>query len=324
MSMDIISELNPISLNDSSVFRNLINKTSSPISHYSFSVMYAYADLLQIRWMSCHNHICVFMIDNDFLHLFIPPLPEAEATIYDLQKALLYCFKRMNAFNAEKGNKFAGKINAVSDEQLARIADCTIAGLEIRPYSSGKDYVYDIDKIITLAGSALASKRQSKNKFMRDYPNHYIDSMSDAYIPDCLNLLKKWDKAKRDFQTPEERNYQQDEFQACERIIKNWRSPGLKGMVLFADEKLIGFTFGTYLTPKQALILIEKTDPDFKNASAFIFSEFCKHYWSDCTECNCDDDGNNANLQLAKTLYRPKCLLNKSSIIQTRDLSITT
>jgi hypothetical protein len=324
MNFDLptFEKLHPLSLNDYPYISSMMANLNQPISHYSFSVMYGYAELLNLSWIMCHKHLCIFMIDEGYLHLFIPPLPEANATTQDLRKALLTCFEIMQSYNIEQGNAFAGKINAISDELLDRINACAIDGWIVTDYPMGKDYIYDIQKMITLSGPPLSSKRQERNKFVRTYPNHHTVAMSDAHTPSCLALLKKWDNVSRKYQETTDQIYQKEEVKACERIIQNWQDLHLKGMLLIVNEELAGFTFGEALSPTQAHILIEKTDPDFKNAPAYIFSEFCRQYWSEQKECNAAEDGNQPNLRFTKELYRPIMLLNKYSMVQKAYLKI--
>jgi ribosomal-protein-alanine N-acetyltransferase len=87
-------------------------------------------------------------------------------------------------------------------------------------------------------------------------------------------------------------------------------------------DKLVGFTLGEALSPTQASILIEKTDPDYDGAAQFIFSEFCRQYWAEYPECNAGDDWGIPSLRFTKESYRPTRLLSK--YILTRQVPVVT
>ena len=95
--------------------------------------------------------------------------------------------------------------------------------------------------------------------------------------------------------------------------MKYHKELNLKGMVLFADNQLVGFTFGEYLTKDTCSILIEKTNTDFAGSAAYIYSEFCKQYWSDTQFTNAGDDWEIPSLAYTKESYNPSSRIKKYS-----------
>ena len=67
-----------------------------------------------------------------------------------------------------------------------------ISNVQVKPM--GADYLYDVNCMINLTGGDLASKRQSKNRFMRNYVYRVEFYSSILHQKDCLYLLEKHPK----------------------------------------------------------------------------------------------------------------------------------
>jgi hypothetical protein len=74
---------------------------------------------------------------------------------------------------------------------------------------------------------------------------------------------------------------------------------------------LRAFTFGEALGDHQSSITIEKTDLSIKGLAQFIFSEFCRTYWSKLPLVNVGDDWGLETLAWTKQSYRPVKMLKK-------------
>ncbi len=97
------------------------------------------------------------------------------------------------------------RIEYASEELLARFDQ---AKLHVEPM--GADYVYDVNRMIDLAGGDLSSKRQAKNRFMRNY-EHRVEAYDAAtHREECLRLLECW-KDHQDAQHEQEPNRQRDQ-----------------------------------------------------------------------------------------------------------------
>ncbi len=194
----------------------------------------------------------------------------------------------------------------------------SIRGVTLSAAPMSGDYVYDMARMIDLAGGALKSKRHARSKFMRNYPDHHTQPLDESHVPACRELLQLWHQngdATHEGEVNESHIgsdiLRHREMLSCEPAFQHWRTLGLKGMSLFVGDKLVGFTFGEALSPTQASILIEKTHPDYDGAAQFIFSEFCRQYWAQYPQCNAGDDWGIPSLRFTKESYRPVRLLSK-------------
>lgn len=311
----------PLTLDQRLYFQNVFANLKNPTTDYSFVYLYPYAHLLKLSWRTIHKHLCIFMVEDNLLHMALPPIPEADAGHADTKNSLLECFRIMNHHNHDQGNTFGGVIHTISEEIVERIKLCEIPGIAIKPSFVSGDYIYDMQKMITLSGASLGSKRNARNKFIKHHPNARTEPFSSADIPACIELLETWEDDKQtkdpDFSYDKNEIMRRNiETAGCKKALHEWQDLKLTGMTLYTEDKLIGFTFGEALTPSQASIVFEKTHPDYDGSSAYIFAEFCRQYWWEYKECNAGDDASSQSIRFTKDLYRPIRLLNKSIISQ--------
>lgn len=302
-----------LSLTDKSTFDAAFRSLAQPISDYSFASSFCWGMALGLYFARAHNHICLFANGSD-LTMLMPPLAEAGATPEDLKRCLADCFETMDAWNKDHGGRQLSRIEYVSDEMLERINAITDGDLRLSAAPMGGDYIYPVGNMIDLPGKSLKSKRHAKTGFMRDFPDHRVELLGPQHVPMCLELLHRWrshgdtvheGQVTVDSDRRSTADLRRRDQIACSTAIEQHEALGLKGIVLFVGDKIAGFTLGESLSPSQASILFEKTDPDFHGAPQFIFSEFCRLCWKDKPEINVGDDWGIPTLRFTKQSYRP-------------------
>jgi ribosomal protein S18 acetylase RimI-like enzyme len=325
--------LRPVELADQGSFRPYFASLAEPLSDYTFSQIYTWRNSLHIVWKIIDGHLCVFANGTGDLTLLIPPIGQTHT-----DRALKQAFELMDDYNAAHGVPERTRVEYASDELLARL-DRT--KLDVSPM--GTDYVYDVRRMIDLAGGDLASKRQAKNRFMRLYPYRVETYDAANHLDGCLALLSNW-RVHQDANHLEEANAncikRQKETIATELALRSASELGFKGMVIYAgDEKsadattnhplpatdlqLKAFTFGEYLGTDSSSIVIEKTDLETRGLAQFIFSEFCRESWADRPLTNVGDDWGLESLAWTKMSYRPVKLLQKYTLARQKTAAVT-
>jgi ribosomal protein S18 acetylase RimI-like enzyme len=318
--------LRPVDLADQDSFRPYFASLLEPLSDYTFSQIYTWRNSLHIVWKIIDHHLCVFANGTGDLTLLIPPIGQTNST-----QALEQAFELMDDYNAAQGVPERTRVEYASEELLGRLDR---SKLDVAPM--GTDYVYDVRRMIDLAGGDLSSKRQAKNRFMRLYP-YRVETYDPAkHLTGCLELLSNW-RVHQDANHLEEANAncikRQKETIATELALRSASELGFKGMVIYAgnekppsadpthnpqpttdDLQLKAFTFGEYLGTDSSSIVIEKTDLDTKGLAQFIFSEFCRQSWADRPLTNVGDDWGLESLAWTKMSYRPVKLLQKYTL----------
>ena len=295
---------------------------SEPLSDYTFSQVFTWRNSLRILWTTLHGHLCVFANGAGDLTLLMPPIGDG-----DSPKALSTAFELMDDYNAAHGVPERSRVEYASDELLAR---CGRDGLIVAPM--GNDYVYDVNRMIDLAGGDLSSKRQAKNRFLRNY-EHRVESYDPArHVEDCRRLLDSW-KNRQDSHHSEETESsalkRRKETVATDLALTCAGELGMRGLVVYVKQNaapngeqselnngwfLRGFTFGELLGRDQSSITIEKTDLEIKGLAQFIFSEFCRRCWADRPLVNVGDDWGMETLAWTKMSYRPVKMLQKYAL----------
>ena len=314
--------LAPVELADRAVLEPYFKSLSEPLSDYTFSQLYTWSNSLRILWRVLDGHLCVFANGSGDLTLLMPPIGDTGS-----DAALHQAFCVMDDYNADHKVPDHSRVEYVSQELLARL-DRSRLDVE----KMGADYLYDINRMIDLAGGDLASKRQSKNRFMRNYAYRVEAYNACAHRDHCLELLATW-KDHQDAQHELEPGLnaikRAKESIATRLCLDSVQVLGLTGMVVYTrapdgqsdvsggapgetgDWQLKGFTFGEPLSATQSSITIEKTDLAAKGLAQFIFSEFCRQYWSDRPLVNVGDDWGLETLAWTKQSYRPVKMLDK-------------
>ena len=329
--------LRPVELADRAVLTSYFDSLAQPLSDYTFSQLYTWRNSLKILWRTIRGHLCVFANGTGDLTLLMPPIGDTGS-----DGALAEAFELMDTYNRRRGVLDRSRVEYVSDELLTRLHPSAL-----RADPMGADYVYDVNRMIDLAGGDLASKRQAKNRFMRNYRYRVEPYVAAAHREGCLALLDQW-KVHQDAQHLDESNAnsikRSKESIATALCLDTAEELGLKGMVVYveaeegsefgvqgsavaeiaacdisasprlrvpASSHLRAFTFGEYLGAAQSSITIEKTDLNTKGLAQFIFSEFCRQNWADRPLVNVGDDWGLETLAWTKQSYRPVKLLNK-------------
>lgn len=312
-----LTGLIPLRLSDRPLIHDIFSRLADPISDYSFAGTFIWSASLKIYWQRIQRHLCIFANGTGDLTMLAPPLPEPGASADDLAPCLRECFEIMDRYNDRFSDRSHSRIEYVSESLLARLRAVPGFELDVAPMSA--DYVYDMARMIDLAGGPLQSKRSARARFMRRFPDHRTEPLRPEHRQACVALLLRWQKRveeKFGNEPPSTEStspgvLRRREVAACEFALDSMDALGLKGLALFVGAELVGFTLGEALTARQASVLIEKTHPDFVGAPQYIFSEFCRQCWADFPECNAGDDCGMPSLQFTKETYRPIRRQNK-------------
>jgi uncharacterized protein len=302
--------LKPVELADRPIITPYFASLSQPLSDYTFSQLLTWRNSLRILWTTLRGNLCVFANGSGDLTLLMPPIGEGSP-----DRSLADAFQLMDEYNAMHGVPERSRVEYASEELLARL---DLAGFSFQPM--GADYVYDVRSMIDLAGGDLASKRQARNRFQRNYEYRVETYVPALHLEPCRALLDHW-KIHQDAQHLEECNShaikRQKESIATELTLQCATELGMRGLVVSVKDPATGefapraFTFGELLGPDQSSITIEKTDLEIKGLAQFIFSDFCRACWSERPFVNVGDDWGLETLSWTKRSYRPVKMLQK-------------
>lgn len=283
-----------ISLHDKEVFEKAYSSLNQPLSDLSFNMMVLWDNHLDIKWREINSNLCVFSVFEDSLALWGPPLPGT-----NLKETLDECFKIMEEYNTKNNHKGTPAIYYIPEDKKKEFE---IEGFET--LHQNQDYVYLTEHIISMPGKSYKNKRNLKNKLIKNN-NVKIEEYNEKHQDQCLDLLNRWKEFKKNKLNTKNLEKMYAESKTNEFILKNYKNLSLKGIVVFVDDKIEGFTFGEELTKDMMSVTIEKTNLEIAGLPQYIYSEFIKNHWKGYKYVNAGEDWDVDYLKETKKRYKP-------------------
>ena len=175
------------------------------------------------------------------------------------------------------------------------------------------DYVYEGDKMRTLAGRKLHSKKNHFNSFLKQYDGRYeYRLLSQDEFGGCIELEERWARTKENDQNLI------SERLAISKIFSNIRYfPDIRVGGMYIDGKLEAFSIGDLILPNMALIHVEKANPDIRGLYIAMSVFFLQSEFEKAELINREDDLGMEGLRQAKLSYKPYKMVEKYWITKT-------
>lgn len=267
-------------------------------SHFNFTNLFMWRGPYDVRW--CEEDGVLYMTC------------EWEGTLMALQpygpeEKMEQATARLIEYFAQLGRKLI--FTGLEKSYAAVLQDYAGAKFTVTADRDNYDYVYLADKLITLAGRKLHSKKNHLNAFRKAYPEaEYLPITADI-IPACLEQLDSWYEL-RILDEPD------DPFIGAERaaireVFADFEYFGLRGGAIRLDGRIIAFTFGEQLNEDTVVVHVEKADPNIRGAYPAINQGYIEHTWCGMTYVNREEDMGHEGLRKAKESYKPEKLIEK-------------
>jgi uncharacterized protein len=193
---------------------------------------------------------------------------------------------------------------------------------EIKADRDHFDYVYLRERLISLSGKHLQSKRNHINKFKSLYPDYEYRPLTQELVPECIRLEETWRRQSESEEDDADRSKKlSEELRSMTRIFKRWDELKMTGGTIFVDNKMIAFTFGNPINNHTFDVCVEKADTNYEGSFAIINNEFAKHIPEQYVYINREEDLGDEGLRCAKLSYKPEILLEKFSMMDKHPLS---
>ena len=219
------------------------------------------------------------------------------------------CVKRalefLMKYSEEQGYPF--KLYNVTAENFAQIEAWFPGEFELEYDRDQADYVYESEKLATLAGKKLHGKRNHINKFQKLYPNWSYEPLNDENMEECFQMALKW----RNQNGCEEDPGKNAEMCVALNALRLYKELDQRGGVLRVDGQVVAFTIGEELCEDTFVVHIEKAFADIDGAYPMINQQFVQHECTGYQYVNREDDAGSEGLRKAKLSYRPAFLVEK-------------
>ena len=166
------------------------------------------------------------------------------------------------------------------------------------------DYIYSVEKMISLSGKKLHSKRNHLNYFLESYDFEYVEVKDSEMLEKCA--CKAYELVGN--KTKNKNSY---ELGAMKSYFENYFKFSQTGGAILSDGEVIAMSFGEKIDDKTALIQIELADEGFRGAYQAINKFFCEKEWKEFEYVNREEDMGIEGLKKAKMSYQPQFLLEK-------------
>lgn len=171
------------------------------------------------------------------------------------------------------------------------------------------DYVYQTEKLASLAGKKLHAKRNFINRFVASHDWRF-ERLDLRHFPDCARLLESWDEGR----LVSDPAGVEEEHRAIFRAFEYYDELKLIGGALYAEDKLIAFTMGEKICSDTMDVHFEKASAGIDGAYPMInreFSRLVSEAMPEITYLNREDDMGYENLRTAKQSYHPEFMVRK-------------
>lgn len=233
---------------------------------------------------------------------FSYPAGKDEAVKKALEALMEYCRERKCPF----------RLYNVTEEHFAQLCGWFPDRFQIRYDRDAADYVYETEKLATLAGKKLHGKRNHINKFKALYPDWSYESLNDDNVEECFQMALKW-RNQNGCDDDVEKNA---EMCVTLNSLRLYKELGLRGGVLKIGEKIAAFSVGEPLCSDTFVVHIEKAFPDIEGAYPMINQQFVLHECMDYTYVNREEDTGAEGLRKAKLSYRPVFMVEKGIVTE--------
>lgn len=184
-----------------------------------------------------------------------------------------------------------------------------------RDYS---DYIYLRERLATLSGKRLQSKRNHVNRFRAAYPHYEYRPLTPELFPSCLALESQWREAEECTAAVADRSSLDAELRSMTRAFRRWDALSLTGGTLWVDGRMVAFTYGAPVNHNTFDVCTEKADTAFEGSYAAICHEFAMRLPERYVYINREEDLGIEGLRRSKLSYKPEYILEKYAVVERR------
>lgn len=181
------------------------------------------------------------------------------------------------------------------------------------------EYIYDVQKLIDLAGSDYSTKRKLANKFIETYDYRYEELTKDK-LNEVLEFQKEWLSQEGLEFSPDLKT----EDNAISTMLQNWDtfSNKLAGGLIYVEDKLVAYTIAEKVDHSTIIIHFEKALYGYRGSYQAINRMFLENICCGYQYVNRQQDLGIEGLRKAKKEYHPIRFIKKYSLELKFDLQV--
>ena len=199
-------------------------------------------------------------------------------------------------------------INSVTNENLALFEELFPGMYDVSYDEADSDYIYEAEKLQTLAGKKYHKKR---NHLARFYENNWeYSQMTEKDFDECIEFAVNSYNLNQAY---DDESSVAEQF-AINTFMNYFGELELKGGVIRVDGKVEAFTIGDRINSDTFDVHIEKANHEVQGAYAAINNEFAKSAAQGFTYINREEDMGLEGLRKSKHSYYPVFMIQKNTV----------
>lgn len=288
----------PVELTDKEWMTPLLRAAQLSGSHQNFTNIFAWSVIYHYQVAQVENYLVVKGKLQDGVQYYFYPAGQGDA-----QPVL----EAMRQDALGHGHEFL--LLGLNPEQVNELQTLYPEQFSYEEMRDSFDYIYRLEKLVTLSGNKLHSKRNHINRF-KESNNWSFEPIDADNLAECWDMNVIWCKEMgcQDDQQLAEENC------AVRRCFKYFDELGLEGGLLRLDGKVIAYTMGERLNANTYVVHIEKAFGKIQGAYQMINREFAalvQERHPEIVFVNREEDMGYEGLRKAKLSYKPERLEEK-------------
>ncbi len=294
-------ELHPVTLADKTWIDPIVLAENSPSADYNFGNIFLWDETYRQQVGRLGDRM-ICMPCYEAAPFFAWPVGSGDAAPV---------LAEMGAYAAARG--FPLVLRGVTADHLPLVRDLWGDGCNLEPERDLWDYLYEAEKLDTLAGKHLHGKRNHIHRFEQEN-DWSFSPIAPADIPACRQMLDRWMETCGE----DERDGIEDEYRAICRAFQHYEDLGLEGGMLRSGSDLVAFSIGEMTSADTFDAHFEKAYAHVNGAYTMINREFVRYIrrvHPQVRWINREDDTGRPSLRQSKLSYHPDRMVEKYKVV---------
>ncbi len=289
----------PLGMEDEGIINHYYRMEPVRNCEFTFANNYLWAPFYGIRYAVVEDML-VFLSDEANMSVSCP------LGMADFKKTVDILLE----YFSERGKPF--KMHLVSPKQFEELERLYPGRFRVEYDRDAADYVYESQRLISLAGKKLHGKRNHINRFKENYPDWRYEKITDENVAECLEMAEEW-RIQNDCA---QRGEKHKEFCVTVNALKSLKELKLQGGLVRAGGRVVAFSIGEPCGEDMFVVHIEKAFADVQGAYPIINQQFVEHEAAGYRYINREEDTGEEGLRRAKLSYDPAFLMEKGLVTE--------
>ena len=283
-------DFRPLAMEDYEKYQNLTQGIQYPLCEYCFADVFIWSKHCNVKACFAGD---MFFARSEYEGHYSYTVPIGTGD-------LVWAIEQLRRDAVKKNMPF--RMHAVCQESKEQLEQAFPGKFSWELDQDGCDYIYEAEKLITLKGKKLQSKRNLVNRFQKEHEGQW--TYRDIATPEDRQAVYQFH-----LQWCEENQVCTHQYQgetcAVYQALENWDALHLEGGMLFLEDKMIAFTIGSHYRPDMYVMHFEKADGSILGAYQMINQQFAQWHFQAVSYVNREEDMGLEGLRKAKMSYHP-------------------